>query len=160
VIYLASPYTHVDPAVREQRFQAACHATARLLQAGHAVFSPIVHGHPLTGHGLPVEWPWREPFARETLARCDRLVVLHLPAWRDSAGVTAEIGIALEWGMPVGALTPDGPEPASVGSRAETAVRTKHVHHTRHETLRDHRAHQSVPPASRSVSERDPDGHE
>ena len=29
-------------------------AAAALLRTGEAVFSPVVHGHPLAGHGLPM----------------------------------------------------------------------------------------------------------
>jgi Domain of unknown function (DUF1937). len=47
MIYLASPYSHPDPLVREARFDAACRAMADLVHAGQIVFSPIVHGHPL-----------------------------------------------------------------------------------------------------------------
>ncbi len=35
MIYLASPDSHPDPDVREQRFQAACAAAAALMRAGH-----------------------------------------------------------------------------------------------------------------------------
>ena len=34
MIYLASPYSDPDPAVREQRFEAACAVTAVMLRAG------------------------------------------------------------------------------------------------------------------------------
>ena len=37
--YLANPYSHLDPDVREQRYRAACRAAARLMWAGHIVFS-------------------------------------------------------------------------------------------------------------------------
>ncbi len=47
MIYLASPYTHVDAAVRESRFDAACLAMSTLMRAGLSVYSPIVHSHPL-----------------------------------------------------------------------------------------------------------------
>ena len=65
MIYLASPYSHPDPAVRERRFRAACSAAAFLLQAGHAVFSPIAHGHVLAEHGLPTDWSFWQRFDRE-----------------------------------------------------------------------------------------------
>lgn len=35
MIYLASPYTHVDPAVRELRFAIASRVAAELIRAGH-----------------------------------------------------------------------------------------------------------------------------
>lgn len=56
MIYLASPYSDPDPAVREQRYEAACAATVAMLRAGHVVFSPIVHSHPLVAYGLPTDW--------------------------------------------------------------------------------------------------------
>jgi hypothetical protein len=42
MIYLASPFTHDDPAVRQQRFEAACRAAAILISQGKTVFSPIM----------------------------------------------------------------------------------------------------------------------
>lgn len=47
MIYLASPYSHPDPAVEELRFEAACEAACKLMQQGHHVFSPIAHTHPV-----------------------------------------------------------------------------------------------------------------
>jgi hypothetical protein len=49
MIYLASPYSHADDAIRAQWFDAACRAAAELMRAGHTVYSPIVHGHPIRG---------------------------------------------------------------------------------------------------------------
>lgn len=107
MIYLASPYSHSEAVVREERFRAACQATARLIAAGHVVFSPIVHGHPLVHHGLPTDWSFWEQFDRDHLVRCDEVVVLTLDGWRESVGVAAEIRIAEELGKPVRYLAPD-----------------------------------------------------
>jgi nucleoside 2-deoxyribosyltransferase len=109
MIYLASPYSHSEAEVRDERFRDACRAAARLIAAGHVVFSPIVHGHPLVRHGLPTDWPFWERFDRNHLARCDEVVVLMLDGWRESVGVAAEIRIAAELGKPVRYLAPDGP---------------------------------------------------
>ena len=106
MIYLASPYTHADAGVRNERFRAVCRATASLMRQGHVVFAPIVHGHPLVAEGLPIEWPWWERFDREHLSRCDEVVVLMLDGWETSAGVQAEIRIAEESGKPVRYLAP------------------------------------------------------
>jgi hypothetical protein len=101
MIYLASPYSHPNPAVREQRFQDACRATVDLLRAGHVVFSPIVHSHPLVQHGLTTDWSWWETIDREHLGRYDEVVVLMLDGWQESIGVAAEIRIAEQLGMRV-----------------------------------------------------------
>ena len=106
MLYLASPYSDPDNAVRDQRFRAACRATAALLCSGHVVYSPIVHGHPLVEFGLPTDWEFWQRYDREHLARCDELVVLTLDGWQESVGVQAEIRIAQELAKPVSFLAP------------------------------------------------------
>jgi hypothetical protein len=123
MIYLASPYSHSEAVVREQRFRAACCATARLIAAGHVVFSPIVHGHPLVHHGLPTDWSFWERCDRDHLVRCDEVVVLMLDGWRESVGVAAEIRIAEELGRPVRYLAPHGTGSPTLANVAEEAAR-------------------------------------
>jgi len=96
MIYLASPYSHPNAQIREQRFHDACRTTAELMRAGHVVFSPIAHGHPICSHGLPIDWTFWEQIDRAFIVRCEEMVVLTLDGWRDSEGVQAEIRIAME----------------------------------------------------------------
>ena len=107
MIYLASPYSHPDAAIREERFRAACRAAAQLMRAGNIVFSPIAHSHPIALHGLPFDWMFWERHDREQLARCDEVVGLMLDGWQGSEGVLAEIRIAAELGKPVRYLEPE-----------------------------------------------------
>jgi nucleoside 2-deoxyribosyltransferase len=107
VLYLASPYSHPDLAVREQRYRAACAATAALLRSGVIVFAPIVHSHPLVEYGLPTGWEFWERCDREHLQRCDEVAVLMLDGWRDCAGVQAEVRLATELGKPIRYLDPE-----------------------------------------------------
>jgi hypothetical protein len=113
MIYLASPDSHPDPAVREQRFHAACAGAVELIRAGHDVYCPVVLGHPLVDYGLPTEWKFWERQARAFLERCDELVVLMLDGWEASVGVQAEIRIADELGKPVRYL--DAVQPETTG---------------------------------------------
>ena len=100
--YLASPYSDFDPAIRLQRFQAACKATAELMNEGVRIFSPIAHTHPIAMAGdLPLGWDFWEQYDREMIAVCDELIVLCLDGFEDSRGVQAEIAIAKELGIPV-----------------------------------------------------------
>lgn len=108
VIYLASPYSHPDFAVREARFRAACRAAAELMRAGHVVLCPVAHSHPLTAFGLPTDWSYWERCDREFLRRCDEVAVLMLDGWQASVGVQAEIRYAQELGKPVRYVTPCG----------------------------------------------------
>jgi nucleoside 2-deoxyribosyltransferase len=93
LIYLASPYSHPDPIVREERFKAVCRKSAELLTNGKNVFSPIAHSHPIQVYGdLPkADWEFWRAFDFEILAKCDVLYVLKLPGWSESRGVLAEI---------------------------------------------------------------------
>jgi len=78
------------------------------MRAGHVVFSPIAHSHPIARFGLPTDWAYWERQDREHLARCDEVVVLLLDGWQESRGVQAEIRLAETLGKPVRYLIPDG----------------------------------------------------
>jgi len=101
MVYLASPYSDPDPAVRERRFQQACAASANLMRRGILLFSPIAHTHPIALYGLPKGWEFWEQYDREFLAACERMIVLTLPGWRHSVGVKAEILTMQAMGKPV-----------------------------------------------------------
>lgn len=101
-MYLASPYTAPDEAVRTARYGAACLVTAQLLREGHLVFSPIAHSHPLAAYGLPVEFDFWQRHCLSFLAGwATELCVLTLSGWQESRGVAAEIRFAREHGLPV-----------------------------------------------------------
>lgn len=101
MIYLASPYSHHDPTVRELRFRAACQAAAALVRDGHAVFSPIAHSHALVEHGLPMDWSYWEAHDRHHLSHCDEVVVLMLDGWEASVGIREEVRMAKQLNKPV-----------------------------------------------------------
>jgi len=95
IAFLASPYSHPDPAVRERRYQQAAKATAYLIcHRGMTVFSPIVHSHPLALIGgldacdLAFWQRQNKPFMD---ACYGGLIVLKLDGWKESVGVQAEI---------------------------------------------------------------------
>ena len=101
LVYLCSPYSHSDLAIRQARFDAACRAAAKLIRQGRVIFSPIAHSHVLCQYGLPLDWQFWEQLDRRFLDLCDEVVVLMLDGWRESVGVQAEIAIARELGKPV-----------------------------------------------------------
>lgn len=100
--YLASPYSHPDPAIRQQRFEAACKMANLMMRDGTAVYSPIAHGHPIDAvEPLPATWEfWKRP-SFVMLDRADEVYVLDLPGWKESTGVRAEVERALYRGIPV-----------------------------------------------------------
>ncbi len=101
MIYVASPYSHPDAAVRTARYDAARRHAAQLVRDGRLAYSPIVHSHPLAELGLPGDWSYWAEHNRRMLAACDAVVVLALPGWQESRGVAAEVAIASELGLPV-----------------------------------------------------------
>ena len=105
-IYLASPYTHADKQIQEQRFQAACQQAASMMKTGKLVFSAIAHTHPIAAYGLPGDWSFWQAYDLAMIRCCDELAVLQLDGWEESVGVQAEIAIAKKLSLPVSFITP------------------------------------------------------
>ena len=108
MIYVAGPYSHSDPDVRQQRFVEHCIAAAKLADADVCpVFSPIAHGHALCEQGgltrLDHDFWMRQclPFLRNA----DALVVLTIDGWRESKGTQVELDEAAALQIPVIAWT-------------------------------------------------------
>jgi nucleoside 2-deoxyribosyltransferase len=107
LFYLASPFTHKSKYVRSRRINKVTDITIRLLRAGIQAFSPIAYNGAWerSVYRLPCEWPFWEKYDKNFLRRCDAIVVLQLPGWDKSVGVTAEIEYAIQLGMPVFYIT-------------------------------------------------------
>ena len=108
LIYLASPYSDRDEAIRQRRFTQACQAAADLMRRGYLVFCPITHSHPIARY-IPQEGLW-EPALDHELWRlqdaphldvCGSMIVLCLPGWHRSGGVMGEIKAMRAAGKPV-----------------------------------------------------------
>ena len=102
MIYLATPYSNPDKAVRLARFEYACRIAGRLMAAGHVVFSPIAHTHPIAVRSdLPLDWEYWQRFDREFLKVSEKMVVVMMDGWRESKGISAEVLIAEELQIPI-----------------------------------------------------------
>jgi hypothetical protein len=92
VIYVASPYSHDNPAIMEERYHLALIACARLISLGAVVYSPIVHGHAIAQTGaIATDFKTWEKQCLTMLDKADVLLVLMLSGWTQSVGVNAEI---------------------------------------------------------------------
>lgn len=119
-VYLASPYSHPDPAVRERRFLEVCKVASTLMEAGDAIFCPIAHSHPIdTIAPLPQTtafWMGQDL----PLLRCARkVVVLMIEGWDKSKGIAAEIAAAEAVGIPIEYMRHDGTVTAPPTSERE-----------------------------------------
>lgn len=111
--YIATPYSHPDPAVRIQRFKVVTVIAARLRRRGYHVFSPITQGHVMASAAkLPLDWDYWQEDARLALAACNGLIIVTQRGWQESVGVQAEIEIAREMGMPIFKVQPIIPAPS------------------------------------------------
>ena len=113
--YLASPYSYrsasadVVKKVQMHRFEACTRAAGWLIsQFGWNVFSPITHSHPLhiLAPGLRGDWEFWKKIDTEYLQISSRIVILTIPGWEKSTGVTAEREIASDLGLTVFYVAP------------------------------------------------------
>lgn len=109
MIYLASPYSHKDPAVMEERYLAAMDCTAWLLKQKLWVYSPIVHCHEIAKqHSLPTDFEFWKEYNKHMLGLASLLYVLAIPGWTKSIGVAGEMARAREIHLPCFELTKNG----------------------------------------------------
>jgi len=106
--YLASPYTHSDPAIKKARADAVTEAAVDLLRHAIYVFAPISYNEPWEKYNLPGDWNFWSEFDKTFVSRCDGgIIVLMLDGWDKSVGVTAEIEFAKSIGLPVYYASPE-----------------------------------------------------
>lgn len=106
--YLACPYSHEDPKIMTMRFVIVTYAGAKLMGKNPRlnIFSPITHSHPLHKAGMNADWKTWKRIDTEYLRLSKQLYVLTLEGWKESVGVTAEIKIAQQLGIPIYYLDP------------------------------------------------------
>lgn len=94
MIYLAAPYWHNDPAVREKRVQEVTRLTGEFIYLGIPVFSPLTYTKPLIDMGVSMtndEWL---TLMLAHLVKCDRMAIYCLEGWENSAGIRREVELA------------------------------------------------------------------
>ena len=102
LVYLASPYSHPDPAIKEQRYRDVLKVLADLTKAGIVAYSPIIHNHPIArDHNLAGDWDFWNRIDRVFLSRCSKMIVVQLEGWDVSIGIRDEIAMAQEFGIPI-----------------------------------------------------------
>ncbi len=87
MIYLASPYWNEDPTVRDTNAKRAISYAKYLMSEGHLVYCPFIYSRGIEHLG---EDYWTE-HSYEMAKLCDRLFVLKLEGWEESAGVKREM---------------------------------------------------------------------
>jgi len=110
MVYLASPYTHAEKAVEQERFIAATKACGWLMNNHPEVqmfYSPIAHTHPIAQVcTLPGVWQFWAAADETILSRSSEIWILCISGRKKSTGVNAEIKIAQKFGLPVKYVIP------------------------------------------------------
>lgn len=107
IVYLATPYTHSDPKIRECRFNAVTKAAVYLTNKGLNVYSPITQSHLMAKVGkLPTSWDYWKGSCEDFLSASNTLFILKLRGWKESIGVQGEIEIANAMDIPIVELDP------------------------------------------------------
>lgn len=101
MIYLASPYSHPEPEVRQRRFEEVLEQTALWLRRGHPIFSPIIYGHPLSEARPSHEFEDWQFLNERMIDAAAEVWVLKQEGWDRSRGVAAEIMYARKLGKNV-----------------------------------------------------------
>jgi nucleoside 2-deoxyribosyltransferase len=112
IIYLAGPYTHIDPQIREERYDVVTSVAADLISKGYIVFSPLTMTHPidklLAAQHSTLGSDYWVTFDEAFMEFCSEIAVLMLDGWEKSSGVARELSYFRDKGRPVHWLKYDG----------------------------------------------------
>jgi hypothetical protein len=111
IVYLASPYTHFDEAIRQRRYEVVTQVAAIFIGQGKVVFSPITMTHPidriLAGSDKTLGSDYWVRFDESFMNFCSEMVVLKLMGWETSTGVNREIKYFVGKGLPISYVKPE-----------------------------------------------------
>ncbi len=94
-IYLALPYSHSDPQVREARYRTATSIAAFLMSEGATVFSPITYGHQICQYGIDTSFRRWAELDYPMISWADEFWLLELDGHDISFGVQEELKQAM-----------------------------------------------------------------
>ncbi|MGW0634968.1 DUF1937 family protein [Nocardia salmonicida] len=93
-IFLACPYSHVDPDVVHERFLRCNEVAATIVRSGHVVFSQVSMSHPINealGEEAAVVGKLWAPIDAVFMEMMSELVVVDVAGWEQSSGIQREI---------------------------------------------------------------------
>lgn len=106
--YLASPYSHKNPVVKEFRELAVQYTASILTMKGYKLLEPIASCHRKSHmFDLPTGYEYWKERDRDYIARSDGVILLAIKGWKESVGVTDELEYANELGIPIYKLGQD-----------------------------------------------------
>lgn len=111
MIYLASPYSHPDPAVVAERIKVFCKIDSMICKEGKGeivTVSPLAkHLLFVNGSDLPTDWNFWKGYSTTLMTKCSQLWVIKSEGWDTSTGVAAEIDLATRLHLPIRYIDPE-----------------------------------------------------
>ena len=108
IIYLAVPYSDKNEDVMNFRASVSDFIFSELSKEGYTVYAPISSCHHISKkYGLPRDYKFWKKMCEEFISIVNRVIVIALPGWEESVGVTAEIALAKARGLHVLILDPE-----------------------------------------------------
>jgi len=105
--YLAIPYTDDSEEVMDFRAAVSDIICADLMNKGRYIYAPISSCHHIAKkYGLPRNWEFWKGMDEEYVSMCKTIIIVTLPGWETSTGVTAEKAIAEREGTEIEKLDP------------------------------------------------------
>lgn len=107
VWYLASPYSHKFRVMMWYRYLRTVSTGARLILQGYILLEPIAmcHWHSVF-HSMPTGYTFWQTRDRTFIRKSDGILVVDLPGWKESIGVSDEVQYAKSRGLPVFLVSP------------------------------------------------------
>jgi len=106
--YLGLPYTHEDKFMLHFRAEVSNMIAAKLTLEGRIIFAPISAWHHIAmKYDLPGNFEYWEKLDEAFIKVSKKLLVIKLPGWDTSNGVTLEKKIANENGVPIEYINPE-----------------------------------------------------
>lgn len=105
--YLGLPYSDDDPAVEDWRAEVSNAVAVDLTKQGRIIFAPISAWHHLARkYELPGTFEYWLKLDEEFIKASKKLLIITLPGWKESTGVTEEIKLAKKYNVPIEYIDP------------------------------------------------------
>ena len=105
--YLASPYSHDNKLIEILRYEIVGYAATKLINKGHMLIEPIsMCAEKSKKYNLEGGYKFWKKRDRTLISKCDGILVLMLPGWDTSEGVTDEINYAYKQGLTIEYIEP------------------------------------------------------
>lgn len=109
LVYVASPYSHHEESIRNQRYDEVTKVVAKLCDLDVFTIPPITFNVPLAPYiaSKDTTWEYWKEYDKRLIDACDELWIVMIPGWQDSIGVRAESKYAMSKNMTIRLLSPE-----------------------------------------------------